>query len=363
MPGTTALELRWEAHARRLADLGAPQEVVDAAGAAAVSPTGRPGPAGRLVVADARGVALDLVLPEPPVREATTWGPVPHLMPAVRAFPAATSYALVEVDGAGADLLVVGARGEPLDAQTVEGGHDILHKVPGGGWAHRRLQMRVEDSIERNADVVAARIWDEVRRHDPDVVLLAGEDKPAAAVLGSVAVQVRARVVRLRHGGRAAGVDARARDDEISQVLAEIERDRRAALLDRFASAQSRQQEAVEGLDAVLEVLQRQQVDELLLHDDPSSDRALQATGIPGQLAQDRADLLGMGARDDDIAEVRADAAIVWALVGSGAGITLLAEDDPPLPDGVAALLRYSDVSTPHDAAPSMPGHGEPPGM
>lgn len=42
---------------------------------------------------------------------------------------------------------------------------------------------------------------------------------------------------------------------------------------------------------------------------------------------------------------MRADVALVRAVVGSDAG--------------VAAVLRWSDPSTPHDSARSMPGHGE----
>jgi hypothetical protein len=56
---------------------------------------------------------------------------------------------------------------------------------------------------------------------------------------------------------------------------------------------------------------------------------------------------------------------LLWATLGSGGGITVLADDDEvpvELTDGVGALLRWSDPSTPHSAAPSMPGHGEGPG-
>jgi hypothetical protein len=60
--------------------------------------------------------------------------------------------------------------------------------------------------------------------------------------------------------------------------------------------------------------------------------------------------------------EVRADAAITWALVGSDADLTLVEDDDVELVDGIGAVLRWSDEATEHTGVPSMPGHGEQPG-
>ena len=57
--------------------------------------------------------------------------------------------------------------------------------------------------------------------------------------------------------------------------------------------------------------------------------------------------------------QVRADTALVWAALGSDAGVTVLVDDDPALEDGIGATLRYFDRSTPREAVPSMPGHGE----
>jgi hypothetical protein len=38
--------------------------------------------------------------------------------------------------------------------------------------------------------------------------------------------------------------------------------------------------------------------------------------------------------------------------------VTLLDPDGPALRNGIGAVLRWSDRSTPHDGVPSMPGHG-----
>ena len=365
------VELRWDAHARSLAEAGAPEDISAALASAVTAPTGRSGSVGRLVVAHDGRVALDVVLPEPPVRESSMWGPVPDLLPAVRALRGYLRLVLAEVDSAGAEIHVVTPWGETA-RREVEGDHDVLHRVPGGGWSQRRYQARVEDSVARNADEVAEALADVVRRYRPELVLVAGESKAVSEVLDSAPAQVSERVVRLRHGRRAAGADERARDEEVGVVVAERLQEQVAEVIDRFSREEALQLEAVQGLQDVVTALQRGQVEELLLVDDPSSDLMLWATGRPEQLAVDAAELQSMGAGDAQRA--RADAAIVWAAIGTGAGITLFdslpddplddrnSEWAPRLRDGMGALLRWVDDSTPRDAAPTMPGHGEPPG-
>jgi hypothetical protein len=355
------IEVRWEAHARDLAALGAPDDVVKSLGDVVTAPHGRPGAVGRLTVANADGVVLDLLLPEVPVRESTLWGPVPQLLPAVRALGGRPSYVRADVDSAGGEIHVVTPWGEAA-RETVEGDHDVLHRVPGGGWSHRRYQRRVEDSVARNAEEVARALAEVVRQYRPDLVIVGGEEKAVTDLLAQSPGDVTRHVHRIH------------RDGEVAELVSRHARKRRAALLDRFAGAEARQQEAVQSLPDVVTALQRGQVEEVLLVDDPRSDLTLWATGAPEQLALDQGDLEAMGAGRGE--RVRADAAITWAVAGTGAGITLFARDpegggldpdtdgeaEPRLRDGIGALLRWNDESTPHDAAPSMPGHGEPPG-
>jgi hypothetical protein len=126
-------------------------------------------------------------------------------------------------------------------------------------------------------------------------------------------------------------------------------------VVDRFREAEGRQDVAVQGLSAVLDTLRRGQVEELLLHDDPTSPLKLWVGRAPGAVAERRSELEAMGEQDPQ--QVRAGAALVWAVLSTDAGITLV-DDRAQVAEGVAALLRWSDRSTPHDALPSMPGHG-----
>lgn len=356
-----AIDLRWRAHDERLRRHGVPDHVVDAVHDVVVSPTRRGGEVGRVVVASLDdGVVLDQLLPSAPVEESCTVGPVPDLVPLVRAFAGSASYVLALVDAAGADVQVVSARGDELEAGTVVGEHDVLHKVPGGGWAHRRFQLRVEDSVDRNAGQVAQALASEVRRHGPDLVLVAGEPRPVAAVVDQVDGPVRQRLVRLPSGSRAAVADGSGDvADEVASAVREQVGRRRAEVVEGWSGAVGRGREATQGLDDTAAVLARGQVEELLLDEQALGDRSLWACGDPRHLAAHQEDLPpGVAERG---ARVDAATAMVWAAVATGAGVTLLDRDDdgPALADGCGAVLRWVDDATPTEGVPTSPGHGQ----
>jgi len=349
-------ELRWHGHQRELLRRQAPQTMVDLAGPAVLAPTGRAGGVGRLVVVDPDGIALDVVLPQPPAREEVVFGPAPHLLPVFRALRDRSSYLLAEVDRTGADVAIVDAFGATEQGMQVHGSHDVVHRVPGGQTSQRRIQARAEDSWERNAAEIAGALDGLVSRHDPGVVFLAGDPVTVADLLGAAARRLAELAVVLRSGGRADGASTAARDQEMRASLADRQRAVRQGLLDRFGAAEGRQQDALQGFDDVVDAVRRAQVEELFLHDDPSSTRTVWAGDEPLQLAANRSEVVAMGIGEP--VQSRADAALPWALVHSDAGITLLDPEDADLADGVGALLRWSDRSTPHDGVPSMPGHG-----
>jgi hypothetical protein len=357
--GDREVDLRVTSLERELRDAGAPSDLVETAAEAARRPTGRGGSLGKLVVAGADGIALDLTVPTPPVREEALAGPAPHLLPAVRALATSTPYLLVQVDRAGADLTFVGPTGGS-ERESVDGGHDVLHKIPGGAWSQRRYQSRVEDSWERNADAVAAEVDTVVSRHAPPVVIVTGDERAAGRLRDAVAPHTAERLHVLDGGGRAAGVDEQALADAVQETLAEHRRAVRADVLGRFQQGEGRQDVAVQGLPDVVAALRRAQVDELLLRDDPSSTLTLWVGPDPLQLGSTADEVRALGV--DDPQQVRADVALVRAVIGSDAGITLWdadTADEVDVTGGVGAVLRWSDPSTPHDSARSMPGHGE----
>jgi hypothetical protein len=353
--GESEVRLRWKDLRKELEAAGAPEVDLGAVQRVVLdSSPARAGDCGRVVVAAKGDVLLDVELPARPVRDEAVHGPVPHLMPVVRAFADAVSYLLVQVDRAGADIHVVtpGERSE----HTVDGEHEVLHKVPGGGWAQWRYQRRVEDSWQHNAAAVARDLDQLVDRHGPEVVVVVGDDKAVALLREQVSDRVAGRLVVARSGGRADGISARAQDEAVQQVLQDRVNARRGRVVDRFRQELGRQKAAVETLEDVVAVLRRGQVEELLLRDDPTSTDVLWVGSDPLQVATSRSDVLALGA--DEAWKVRADAAILRALLAQDAGIALVDDDQSPR-GGIGALLRYSDGSTPREALPSMPGHGD----
>ena len=358
--GAREVELRWEAAVRELTAAGAPPEVVGQVGELVTARTGRSGRVGRLVVATRDRVVLDLVLPEPPPRDHARWGHLPCLLPVFRSLSSTTRYAVARVDRSGADVEVVGLLGQTTQAETVNGTDDVVHKVPGGGWAQRRYQARVEDSWQHNASAVARELDAIVRRDRPQLVLLEGDEQAMTLLQEHAGHELASRLVRLRTGGRADGTSPEAEQEAITAAVVQHVRQQRQPLVERFAGALARQQEGVDGRAAVVDALRRGQVEELLLHDDPGSEAMLWAGEEPLQIGVSREDAVTAGAREPR--KEPADAVLVWAAVSSGAGVTMLDPDDPQLTEGSGALLRWSDPSTPHVGAPSMPGHGQGPG-
>ncbi|HEX8497487.1 MAG TPA: Vms1/Ankzf1 family peptidyl-tRNA hydrolase [Actinomycetales bacterium] len=350
--------LRWAAQRRSLERSGAPSPVVEAMEELILEPTGT-GRVGRLVVAtETDGVLLDLTLPEPPLTEESMWGPVPHLMPAVRATAGKpSSYVVAQLDRTGADVDVVTAFGSEHFQEQVQGDHDELHKIRGGGWAHLRYQHRVEDSWDHNVGEAVTRLERLVDRHRVELVLVGGDTKALAVLERQLPTRLRDRTVTLETGGRAAGSDSPAAEAEVAERLDAFLRSQRADRVERFSEQLGRGQAAVEGLDSVVDCLRRAQVEEVLLHDVPSSTAKLWVGDAVGQYGSTADEVRAMGC--DEPQQARADAVLLWALIATDARITLLDDGERELREGIGALLRYADASTRHDTVPSMPGHGE----
>jgi hypothetical protein len=350
------LETRWRDLERGLKESGAPAGLLKSIGDALLEPTGQAGHVGRLVIADASEIVVDLVLPRRPVTEEALFGPAPLVLPAFRALSDRLPYLLAEVDRTGADITVVGPLGTPSDHLQVQGSHDVIHRVAGGQLSQRRIQARAEDSWAGNAAEVAKELETLIAQHHPAVVLLDGDVVAVTDVLSAAGGRLKELAVRLKSGSRADGASRTARDVQIEAVIVGQQRADHAALLDRFGTEEGRQQAAVQGLEDAVDAARRAQVQELFLHDDPASTRTVWMGSQPVEIGVTSDDVRTMGATDP--VRVRADTALVWAVLSTDAGLTLLDPDERTLSDGIGALLRWSDRSTPHDAIPSMPGHG-----
>ncbi|MCC2334558.1 baeRF2 domain-containing protein [Cellulomonas wangsupingiae] len=350
---------RWRSVRRELERDGVPAALLDEIADRVAQPDGRRDPHGRVLVADADGVVVDRVLLAAPAASRGVYGPVPALSPAVRATDESVCLLLVAVDRTGADLRWVAADdGEDHGpaSETVDGGHDDVHKQREGGPG-RRGQTRAEDSWQRNAEAVAAAVDQRVRDRHPDLVVLTGDVRAVALVHDALGQQVRDLVVEVPGGGRGDGIHEDVFASRVAEAVDEARARRRATHVERYREARGRDEGAVTGLDDVVEVLRRGQVDELLVAsrvlDGALTERTLFVGPSPLHIAAARSDLADIGVQDDEVRELPTDVALLRAVVGQDAGVTFV-DDDVEVVDGVGAVLRWADGSTPSESVPTQ---------
>lgn len=357
--GEREVRSRWNGLRRQLEQQGAPAGTLERIAERVMTPTHVPGPHGRFVVADATGILFDRVLADAPPQQEAVHDGVPALVPAARAECEAVRYLLVEVDRSGADLTWSGTQANDETTEHVEGGHDVLHKVRAGGWSHRRMQSRARDSWERNAEAVTAELDRAVARHRPELVMITGDVRAVALIRDEVGRPTADLLVEVPGGSRADGVKEDAFARNVHRVLESYRARRRDGVVTRLTEALGRGEHAVTELADVTEVLRRGQVSELILIQDAAGTlasldgRTLWVGPDPLQLAVRRSQLAAVGVADGEARELRAGVALLRAAVAQDAGITFADDGSAELVDGVGALLRWHDSSTPHESAPS----------
>jgi hypothetical protein len=276
-----------------------------------------------------------------------TVGQLPNLMPWVRGREQQVPYVLVRADHAGADIVCVDRSGHDVEELTSTGGHDELHKVPGGGWSQRRYQSRVEDSWERNAAQVAADLDSVVVRHAPAMVFVVGEDHSRSAIRSHASGRVAERLVDLDHGSRSAADSDQQMDRDIAEALDRYREDLVRGRLEAFEEALGRDRAVANGFAAVVDALRAGAVETVLLADDPTSTWTLFFGRDPVAIGRTPEEVSAFG--ESDIHEDRADEVILRAVASLDAEIVLLDDRPDELKDGIGALLRF-------DTRPEIPG-------
>ena len=97
------------------------------------------------------------------------------------------------------------------------------------------------------------------------------------------------------------------------------------------------------GKEAVVEALRKGQVETLVLADDPGEDTLLVGNS-PLELGVDQHDMDALGTHGT---VVPAERALIAAAVASGAALAVVPRSAVPGDVPVAAVLRYTDASTP----------------
>jgi hypothetical protein len=342
----TEVDLRVRAIAERLTEQGAPEPVVQVVrdrlleaneGGEASTQKGR-----AVVVASDGSVVLDQALVDAPTRELAEWSPTPDLLPLLRQLPGRVSHIVVLTDRTGADITYLGMPGQVEEEATVQGDTFQIRKFSGGGWAHHRYQHNAENKWVHNAEEVAQHIASMVRRLSPRFVLVAGDVRARQILTDRASDLWSDLIVSMDEGGRAAGADREPVDVRTAELVAEHEAREVADAVEQIQAAGAHGL-AVTGTEAVVEALRKGQVETLVLADDPGEDTLLVGSG-PLELGVDQHDMDALGVHGE---VVPAERALLAAAVASSAGVVLV--PGSAMPDGapVAAVLRYTDASTP----------------
>jgi hypothetical protein len=341
----TELELRVRAVGEKLTEQGAPEAVVEAVRGRLLEGN-EGGEAGRLrgravVVAADGSVVLDQALVDAPLREVAEWSARPDLTPVLRQLPGRVPHIVVLTDRTGADITFMGGPGT-VEEETVQGDTFQIRKFPGGGWAHHRYQHNAENKWVHNADEVANRITSMVRRLSPRFVLVAGDVRARQILTDRASDAWKDLIVSMDEGGRAAGADREPVDRRMTELIAEHEARECAEVLEQIQAAGAHGL-SVTGLPATVEALRKGQVETLVLTDEPGDDTLL-VGGSPLELGVDQQDMDALGTRGET---VPADRALLAAAVAGGAGVVMVPTSAMPAETPVAAVLRYTDASTP----------------
>jgi len=340
------LDLRVRAIGEQLKEQDAPEVVIEAVRSRLLEGNegGEAGTLkGRAVVVAADGsVVLDQALVDAPLREVAEWSSRPDLTPVLRQLPGRVPRIVVLTDRTGADITFIGAPGTVEEEEHVEGDTFQIRKVPGGGWAHHRYQHNAENKWVHNADEVASRIASMVRRLGPRFVLVAGDVRARQILTDRASDLWSGLVVSMDEGGRAAGADREPVDRRERELVAEHEARECAQVLEQIQAAGAHGL-SVTGTPATVEALRKSQVETLVLTDEPG-DETLLVGNSPLELGVDQQDMDALGVQGET---VPADRALLAAAVASNAAVVMVPSSAMPAETPVAAVLRYTDASTP----------------
>ena len=343
----TELELRVRALAEQLTEQGAPESVVEAVRGRLLEGNegGEPGTyRGRAVVVGPDGTVLfDAPLADAPRTETAEWSPMPDLVTVLRALPGRIPHVVVVADRVGADITVATAPGLPTLEKSIEGETHLIRKVQVGGWAHHRYQHNAENVWIHNMQQVIDEIDGLVERSAARFVLLAGDIRARQIFTDRATPRIKAVLVDMNEGGRAEGADRSVIDQRVEELVAENDAAEQAQVLEQIDAA-SAHGLAVTGTALVVDALRKAQVETLVLAEEPDDEQLFIGLS-PLEIGVSQEDMAALGV--SDAAHVPADRALLRAAVGSSAQVVIVPRAAMPGDIPVAAVLRYTDESTP----------------
>jgi hypothetical protein len=330
-------KLRWRSIRERLAAQQAPETALALLDDAVAETRPDQGRAGRVLIADSDRVLVDHLLPEPPAREITRVSPLPYLLPLIEEQSREVPHVIAVVDRIGCDLYGVD-EDENLIEEVAQGTAHPVHKVHhGGGWAHRSMHRRVEETVRRNVDEAATAVRDLADRINAQIIVLVGE-VAARSALAKALESPTARIVEVEAGARAEGADSAALEAQVQQAVRTQAQQRQQQVVEQFTAARGRADGmAVEGVPETVSALLAANADTLLIDAETIGDRSVE---LDPELLRGltEADWINDSAQEPCI--YRADEALPVVTLLQGGSIVPVEGAVVP-EEGVATLLRH----------------------
>ncbi|MFF5933859.1 hypothetical protein [Streptomyces sp. NPDC012508] len=333
-----AIELRLRNVRESLRSQGADDATIDALARAAGSDRDVAGPHGQALFAAQGALVLAERLPEPPALSSARYGMLPDVLPLALQHAPAFPYAAVLLHRVHTHEPGGGEDEVELDHET---GHWPASRVAPGPRVHRRIPA---EGWPKEAEQLLAELVDGVEGEGTEAIVLAGDPSTVNSLIRAAPRKLRDLFVKLKDGHPRRPEPGRALlEAELAGLFAGRLPAHDRHQLDTYLGQRARHPEYVEGIDASVAALQRGQVRALILDRPVRHTRHLWVGWAPSHLALSSEELSAFGLRFT-WEEPAAGAALIRAAAGTQAELIVVPEDELPITDGVAVLLRYTEV-------------------
>jgi hypothetical protein len=301
----------------------------------------------RLVVASVpqAKVVLSESVSGRPASDTVTLGTLPDLLPVVDELSTRVPHVVVLADRHGAEISAHYDMDRVVRDLTVKGTELHTRKVHGGGWSHRRYLHRVEEQWESTARDIATAVQTLAEQIDAEVIVGAGDVREISLVHDNLPEHLKAKWIEVEgtRGGDGSEdlVQQRIADAVSMHVAAET-----LELLGEYSQERGQDKRACDGIAAVVEALRKAQVQTLLVTTGADQEARLWFGEDATQLGMTRQDVETLGASTPT--EGPLVGVLLRAALATGADVQLVPHQSEQAPDeGVGAILRYTDDSTP----------------
>lgn len=301
----------------------------------------------RLVVASVpdQKVVLAASVSRRPATDTVTTGALPDLLPVLDELTTRVPHVVVLADRHGAEISARYDVDKVDKELTVKGTELHTRKVAGGGWSHRRYLHRVEEQWEANARGIATHVNALAQEIDAELVIGAGDLREIALVRDHLPESLKSRWVEVEGTRGGDGSEALVQQRVSDAVALHVVRGT-LDLLEEYAQERGQTKRACDGVAEVVEALRKAQVQTLLVTTGADDSTQLWFGEEATQLGLSREDVTALGAQSPQQGDLLG--VLLRAALATGADVQLVPHESEQAPaEGVGAILRYTDDSTP----------------